>query len=128
MDIQSYIRDERHIPDFIKDFHDAKDFFKLLYEWQCGGEKIRELECHTWVSQHIYTMDIFLRFCALFGYRLEKIRSPKMDVCDLSKSIADYNDRISRNFAAALGLGGAPQKSEETSAQTHNSSTTQAGN
>jgi hypothetical protein len=113
VDIREYLRNQRHVPDFLQDFHDAKDFFKTLWEWQHKGEPIPEIAQHTWVSQHIFTMDVLLPFLAMCGYRLEKIRLPKMKFGDLSEAIRERRDRETQAFAAMLEGRAAPQESVE---------------
>ena len=95
--VSKYIKDNRHLPSFLKDFHDQKDFFKTLWEWQSRSKpKDMErtgLEAHTWVSQHIFTLDVLLRFLAFHVYKLEKIRRPKgMAFYDLPSSIKTCKD------------------------------------
>lgn len=71
MEIKEYLNKELHLPDDFKDFHDQKEIFKAIQVW---GEKCP----NNWVDNHIYTVDYFLRFMALKGYKLQKIRSKKL--------------------------------------------------
>jgi hypothetical protein len=107
MDIKQYLHDEKQVPDFLKDFHDAKDFFKLLWEWQRDCAGMKEMAGHSWVSQHIFTMDVLLPFLALVGYRIEKIRLPKMDFYDLQAEIKKLHDREINMLSSIFKQGAA---------------------
>lgn len=63
----------KHMPEFMRDFHDQKDLFKTIDAWAKQGADYYV----DWVRAQIYTCDIFLRYMALRGYTLQRDRSLK---------------------------------------------------
>lgn len=81
---------QKLLPDFLRDFHDQKDFFKGMHELYSQGEnKIPG----NWVQNHIYTIDFFLWFMALHGYRLQRFKSKKFEQFDVAAFITDQNSK-----------------------------------
>ncbi len=80
-----YLEAKNHLPDELKDFHDQKDLFKTIH--QLWAKDSKPLENVNWVDGQIYTMDFFLWFMALNGYKLQKIKSKHTEFYDLSKTI-----------------------------------------
>lgn len=113
MKITEYISKEKHLPKFLKDFHDQKDFFKSLWWWQQKGGESTELSKHTWVSQHIYTIDIFLKFMAFHGYKLKKIRSVT-DTHDINETISIREKEVTNILEDALSESIIKLKEPET--------------
>ncbi len=98
-DLKDYLLSEKHLPPEIKDFHDQKDLFKAIHaQWQ-DGESFPKI---SWVDAHVYTIDIFLHWMALHGYKLQKIRSMDLEFYNLQDSIAEYKKKVSYDFAAML--------------------------
>lgn len=70
-----------YLPNFLKDFHDQKDFFKsmhFLYQDSEGAE-----DRPNWCDGHIYTIDWFLWFMGSRGYTLQKNRTKNIEFKDL---------------------------------------------
>jgi hypothetical protein len=65
---------QKHLPEFMRDFHDCKDLFKALHE-HAIFEEGHPAEKVNWVTGQCYTVDMFLWFMAEFGYTLQKNRS-----------------------------------------------------
>lgn len=81
---------EKILPDFLRDFHDQKDFFKGLHSLYSEGEnKIP----NNWVDNHIYTIDFFLWFMARHGYRLQRFKSKQFEQSDIYEFIKDQNEK-----------------------------------
>jgi hypothetical protein len=94
-----YVKEAKHLPDFLKDFHDQKEFFHAMYEQWGEGETLQKIN---WTDAHIYTIDYFLWWMGLHGYKLQKIRSKDFRFYDPHSSIRDYNkqrkDKLSLIF------------------------------
>lgn len=72
--LQNWRDDGKHLPSFLKDFHDQKDLFKFLHEFSRieDHEMIKDIN---WMQGHAYTIDIFLFIMARFGWTLQRNRS-----------------------------------------------------
>ncbi len=99
--VKNLIENERHLPYFLRDFHDQKDLFKALHgSWgDCKNGQKEQDEQGKWVSKtipwvdgHIYTIDHFLRFMAYHGYTLQQCRA-KVDFHDIHVTIKEIQDR-----------------------------------
>jgi len=76
--INNYMKDGGYLPDFMKDFHDQKDVFKTIFEQYKDSQAFKALGVTgniSWVDAHIFTVDVFLWWMAMHGYKLQKIRS-----------------------------------------------------
>jgi hypothetical protein len=60
--------DMQHLPEFMRDFHDQKNLFKAL---SCSFENANECPIN-FMDGQIYTIDWFLWFMAIHGYKLTK--------------------------------------------------------
>lgn len=90
----------KHLPDFLKDFHDQKDFFKFLHE----SLKIEEHELAkdiNWVAGHSYVIDCFLWHCAKYGYTLQKSRAHQTFE-DLDNALKAHNTYRNDMFMKAI--------------------------
>jgi len=87
-ELSNFIKSEKHLPYFLKDFHDQKDFFKALHKWiQESNNHELIAKCPNWVDGHVYTIDLVLAFFALHGYTLQKNKT-KINFCDIHDTIA----------------------------------------
>ena len=90
----------KHLPDFLRDFHDQKDLFKYLHD-------ALDIEGHAMVKDinftqgHAYVIDIFLFVMAKYGYTIQKSRA-KQNFGDLESVIKENNNRRNEIFAKAL--------------------------
>lgn len=89
-----------YLPDFLKDFHDQKDFFKAMHELINveGHEFCKDI---TWVGGHCYVIDIFLWFLAKYGYKIQK-STAKVDFKDIYEEIKYCNEIRIRKFGNIL--------------------------
>jgi len=74
--VEQWTKDEKHLPEFMRDFHAQKDIFKvmhLLYE-DGNKDKPRE-EMPNWRDGMCYVIDWFLWYMAQRGYTLQKNRT-----------------------------------------------------
>lgn len=88
--LQQYLEKGENLPDFIKDFHDQKDLFKAIYmQWQ---EENKVLKKVSWVDAHVFSIDIFLWWMGLHGYKLQKIRKSDIEFYDPEETIRHFMD------------------------------------
>lgn len=100
MDPRDWMKEGEYLPEFLRDFHDAKDFFKTL---QASYKFPKDLSGHTWVSNHIFTVDFFLWFCGIHGYTLQKSRKKGIDFEDLAKRIDAMKSEDQKRLIDAIG-------------------------
>lgn len=89
MSLQEFMKRQKHLPWFLRDFHRAKTLFKTLDHY---FSKIRpgNDDDISWVQGHIFVMDRFLPFMAAHGYTLQKSRAKGIKFADLDTSIKEY--------------------------------------
>jgi hypothetical protein len=97
------------LPEELRDFHDQKDFFKAFHRHYSQPDAENKIPGN-WVDNHIYTMDFFLWFMALHGYRLQRFKSRHFEQYDLNEFV--QNDIKERTGQSAKVLNEAlhPEK------------------
>lgn len=95
--INSWRNSKDYLPYFLKDFHDAKDFFKAMHEL-IDVEEHEYAKDISWVDGQCYVIDIFLWFLSRFGYKIQK-SSAKVDFEDLDNAIKSCNEHRRKIFA-----------------------------
>lgn len=108
MSIDNYFKTQKHLPPFLRDFHDQKDFFKAMHEYFAEQEAkhpnkypkgmIRNTE---WAEGMCYTIDRFLKFMMFHGYKLQKDRS-KGPFFDIHQTIAEFGEIRAKILTEAL--------------------------
>lgn len=101
----------KHLPEFLRDFHDQKDFFKFLHEYNDPKEMdmIKDID---WVKGQIYVIDVFLWTLARHGWTLQKNRSnQKFD--DLDKMVNDFTQNRNDMFTQILAQQMSKNKKDE---------------
>lgn len=92
-----FLSEGKHLPDFMKDFHDQKDLFKLIeYVYENGSHKVG-VDVPNWRDAQVYTIDWFLWFMASRGYTLQKNRS-KIEFEQPIFSIREYQKEIENHI------------------------------
>lgn len=90
----------KHLPAFMRDFHDQKDVFKTMHHmYQPKADDM--IKVPTWIEGHTYIIDWFLWFMALHGYTLQKTRT-KLEFNSLDENIAAMKKYQSDQFSAML--------------------------
>ena len=90
----------KHYHPIMKDFHDAKELFKLIHT-------VTDVEGHeycgdvSWVKGQCYVVDIFLWCMARYGYTLQKTRT-KLDFDDLEADLKALRENQAESFASIL--------------------------
>lgn len=104
-DTTAWLKSAEYLPQFLRDFHDQKDFFKALDEVAQnsianGNHYIAEV---SWIAAQVYTVDIFLWMAARHGYTLQRSRKRVLfrDVWDW---VSGAKARRNVEMASALGL------------------------
>lgn len=107
MNLQQDMNDQENLPDFMKDFHDQKDVFKTIFEpyknCKYNSELLSEIG---WINAHRYTIDVFLWWMGLHGYKLQKSRKKDIEFANPSETIEYYrkirNERMSQELNNAI--------------------------
>ena len=95
---------EKYLPDFLQDFHDQKDVFKLIDKTIVAGKRcnINDMTSYpSWVDAHIYTIDVFLWAMGFYGYKLQKCRI-KANYGDLNADIRKMKEQSMKNLQSIL--------------------------
>lgn len=71
IDLQTWLKSGKYLPEFMRDFHDQKDVFKSIHKLY-GDLDVPDPP--SWVDGHMYTIDRFLWYMASRGYTLQKSR------------------------------------------------------
>lgn len=105
MDPRQWMQSTEYLPEFLRDFHDQKDFFKAL---SMTFKATPELEFHTWVSNHIFTVDHFLWFCGIHGYTLQKSRKKGVAFEDIHAKVAEKRAAWRAALPSLMALAAKP--------------------
>lgn len=93
MDLNIYMKNNEHLPEFMKDFHDQKDLFKAIYtQWKSEDpEQKNILDDVNWIDTHVFTIDFFLWWMGLHGYKLQKSKKKNIKFHDPIETIEHHN-------------------------------------
>ena len=94
--MEMWLEKKKHLPAFLKDFHDQKDVFKTI-----GGMSNPPHRDIGWVEGHCYTIDKFLWWMAIHGYTLQKCKA-KQPYKDMNKTIQIRKDKEIESFRQFL--------------------------
>lgn len=108
VDLIKWRNEGRHLPRFMRDFHDQKDLFKAIASIPAPRDTIAAVEV-SWIQAHVYTMDRFLWFMARHGYVLRK-SGARLPFCNIDQTLAVMT--AERRESEANMLRGLLQKSE----------------
>ncbi|WP_396180193.1 hypothetical protein [Flavobacterium sp.] len=102
-DFKKWREQGRHLPSFMRDFHDQKDIFKAMLNYFSNAEDMPV----NWQDGHVFTVDWFLWFMAAHGYTLQKTKAKCDDFHDLSVTIESARAARADQFSKMIGqLGG----------------------
>lgn len=99
--MKTFLESSKHLPPFLRDFHDQKDVFKTLW---CNmnlskfSKEVRELG---WINFHIIIIDIFLWWMAKRGWTLQRSRQ-KIEFLDISEDIKSFKNEQSEELKRYL--------------------------
>ena len=97
--INDWIESEQHLPTWLRDFHDQKDVFKACERLMGRPNSVSGNDGISWADGHIFTIDRFLRFMALHGYALKKVRK---DTPRIEDTVDECSKARSAEFLALL--------------------------
>lgn len=80
-----------YLPDFLKDFHDAKDFFKPFFSVVDDEDQLN------WIAVHCYMVDNFLWFLARFGYCVQR-SNKRFEFKSLYSFVNDEKEQRAQSF------------------------------
>ncbi|MBC8737427.1 hypothetical protein F6X40_11485 [Paraburkholderia sp. UCT31] len=92
--------DGKHLPEFLRDFHEAKDFFQALKEFVeiDDGNPAKDISAMT---AQIYVVDVLLWYLARHGYTLQRSRA-RLEFDDIRETVAAFVEE--RRLAQELML------------------------
>lgn len=93
MQLENYMANHENLPEFMKDFHDQKDLFKAIYAQYSEGNSKELLQRVNWVDAHCFTIDVFLWWMGLHGYKLQKSRKKGVEFYDPQETIEYHNNK-----------------------------------
>lgn len=99
MSIHDWIKEQKHMPGFMRDFHNCKELFRSAHTW--AKQKPDDHYYMPWQTAQVYVIDVFLKFMAYHGYTLQKTRI-KHDFHDIHDTIEHYENERKDAFFAAL--------------------------
>lgn len=99
-DLEKWRKDGRHLPKFLRDFHDQKEFFKFLHEFN-DPKNIDMIKDIDWVKGQIYFFDICLWTLARYGWTLQK-NSSKQSFEDLDVIMREFAEKRNEMFSKIL--------------------------
>lgn len=96
-------KEGKHLPPFMRDFHDQKDLFKYL---QGIVSKKRneddQADLGNWISNHIYVVDYFLWIMAAHGWTLQRYARKGVRFPEITDSVEAYTKKCHDAFHQAL--------------------------
>lgn len=71
-DLKQWRKQGKHLPAFMRDFHDQKNLFKTIHELYHSTPREHSTPPPDWIQAHTYTIDSFLWFMAAHGWTLQR--------------------------------------------------------
>lgn len=98
---QQYTESSAYLPSFLRDFHNQKSLFKIIWCRTNLSSFPKEIQTLGWVNFHILIIDLFLWWMAKRGYTLQRSRQ-KVEFLDLQQDIEEYKNEESEAFMKFL--------------------------
>ncbi len=95
---QEYVESGKHLPPFMRDFHDQKDLFKVIHHFYSKGDGFSEI---SYREAMIYTVDWFLWYMARRGYTLHRSRA-NVDFRSIEEDIREMKEEQTSAFKSIL--------------------------
>lgn len=99
--VKDFLESGKHLPPFLRDFHNQKDVFKTLWGVMDKSGLPKEIQTLGWVNFHIIIIDIFLWWMAKRGWTLQRSRQ-KVEFLDVNEDIKKYKDEQTEVFKKFL--------------------------
>jgi hypothetical protein len=95
-DFEKWRKEGKHLPEFLRDFHNQKDLFKFIHETTNlqTHELVKDINS---IEGHAYSIDVFLFILAKYGYTLQKSRA-NFDFKDLPQTLQQQNKIRNQKF------------------------------
>lgn len=98
-DFREWREKGKHLPIFMRDFHDQKDIFKAMTDYFNNADEMPV----SWQDGHVFTIDWFLWFMAAHGYTLQKTAAKCDNFHELDKTIERSKNARQEQFAEMIG-------------------------
>lgn len=73
-ELRKWRDEQKHLPEFMRDFHNCKRLFRGISEYIEIDSDHPAKEVN-WCQAHCYTIDVFLWFMAMHGFTLQRSRA-----------------------------------------------------
>jgi hypothetical protein len=97
MNMKDWLEAKKHLPPFMRDFHDQKDLFKFIQSVYEESDLIPVATHASWIDLHIYTIDFFLWMLARRGWTLQRSRQ-KLPFKDIETDVQEYLEKYRSMF------------------------------
>jgi hypothetical protein len=98
--LRQWREDQKHLPEFMRDFHNCKRLFKGIAEYIVCDDDHPANEVN-WRQAHCYTIDVFLWFMAQHGFTLQRSRA-RQNFDDLDALLDELENHRQQAFAAMM--------------------------
>lgn len=98
---KEYVESGKHLPRFLRDFHDQKDFFKMVDLLYRTSEE--SLDMPNWRESHCYVIDWFLWYLGQRGWTLQRSRA-NVEFKSMEDDFANYKKTIVESLANMMGM------------------------
>lgn len=87
--LKQWREDQKHLPEFMRDFHNCKSLFRGISEHIICDDDNPANQVN-WRQAHCYTIDVFLWFMAKHGFTLQRSRA-RLEFEDLDALLAQLD-------------------------------------
>ena len=98
--LKRWREDQKHLPEFMRDFHNCKRLFKGIADF-IVVEDDHPAKDVNWRQAHCYTIDVFLWFMAMHGYTLQRSRT-RLDYEGLDALLDRLDEERREAFTTAM--------------------------
>jgi hypothetical protein len=111
-ELREFVDNYKHLPTFMRDFHDQKDVFKTVGSGKSPNPMNPTISV---VDGMCYTIDKFLWVMAMHGYTLQKCRAKKpfQDIHESIKAREDKETEMFKQMMEASQIAAEAKKAEE---------------
>lgn len=104
-ELQEWREEQKHLPEFMRDFHNCKQLFKGIEDFIVLEDDHPAREVN-WRQAHCYTIDVFLWFMARHGWTLQRSRA-RLEFESLQELLDQLDSERRQAFADAMLKRGA---------------------
>ena len=102
--LRKFMISGKHLPSFLRDFHDQKDLFKTIHDFIVIADDNFMLKEINWSQGQCYVIDVFLWYMGMHGYTLQKSKA-KQEFLDINANLEYFNNKReedSNNFLKSI--------------------------